>query len=219
NGGGATATSNSVSLRRNVIVSRGVGGIAGGGGVGGAVTVTQAGSVTTGGASATGILAQSIGGGGGNGGAASTLAAPGFSFDKTLNGLLGKLPIADALTVTETIGGVGGIGNRGGLVTVTNQGAITTGGSNAYGIEAQSVGGGGGNGGTVSGSAQGKLAVSLTLGGKGGVGGSGGDVAVTNAATGAIATWGDGSHGILAQSIGGGGGTGGSIAAREDSDP
>ncbi|TXN39717.1 hypothetical protein FV228_32585, partial [Methylobacterium sp. WL18] len=43
--------------------------------------------------------------------------------------------------------------------------------------------------------------------------------AVTNAATGAIATWGDGSHGILAQSIGGGGGTGGSIAAREDSDP
>ncbi|KAA0123607.1 autotransporter outer membrane beta-barrel domain-containing protein [Methylobacterium sp. P1-11] len=219
NGGGATATSNSVSLRQNITVSRGIGGTAGGGGVGGAVTVSQAGSITTGGAYAAAILAQSVGGGGGNGGNASTLAATGFSFDKTLNGLIGKLPIADSLAVTETIGGGTGNGNRGGLVTVTNRGAITTGGSNAHGIEAQSIGGGGGNGGNVSGSAVGKLAVSLTLGGTGGVGGSGGNVAVSNAAAGVIKTGGDGSHGIVAQSIGGGGGMGGSIAARDDTDP
>jgi len=219
NGGGATATSNSLSLKQNVTVSRSIGGTAGIAGIGGAVTVTQSGSVTTGGADAVGILAQSIGGGGGNGGNASSLAAPGFSFDKTLNSLVGKLPIADSLSVTETIGGGTGKGNVGGLVTVTNRGAITTGGSNAHGIEAQSIGGGGGSGGTVSGSAVGKLAVSLTLGGKGGSGGSGGDVTVTNAAGGVIATSGDGSYGIAAQSIGGGGGMGGSIAARDVSDP
>ncbi|MCJ2123193.1 autotransporter outer membrane beta-barrel domain-containing protein [Methylobacterium sp. J-077] len=219
NGGGATATSNSISLRRNIDVSLAIGGTGGGGGTGGTVTVTQAGTITTGGTYAAGILAQSIGGGGGNGGTSSTLAAPGFSLDKTVNDLLGKLPIADALTVTTTIGGGSGTGNRGGLVTATNQGAITTRGSDAHGIEAQSIGGGGGNGGGASGSAAGKLAVSLKLGGKGGIGGGGGDVAVTNTAAGVITTWGDGSHGILAQSIGGGGGTGGSIAARADSDP
>ncbi|MCJ2059727.1 hypothetical protein MKL09_24740 [Methylobacterium sp. J-048] len=219
NGGGATATSNSLSLRRNVNASLAIGGTGGGGGTGGTVTVTQAGSVTTGGAYATGILAQSIGGGGGNGGAGSTLAAPGFSLDKTVNGLLGKLPIADSLTLTTTVGGGSGTGNRGGLVAVTNQGMITTGGSDASGVEAQSIGGGGGNGGGTSGSAVGKLAMSLTLGGKGGIGGSGSDVTVTNTAAGVITTSGDGSHGIIAQSIGGGGGTGGSIAAREDSDP
>ena len=218
-GGGATATSNAVSLRQNITVSRGIGGIAGGGGIGGAVTVTQTGSVTTGGSGAVGILAQSIGGGGGDGGNASTLAAPGFSFDKTLNGLLGKLPIADTLSVTETVGGGEGKGNRGGSVLVTNRGAITTGGSNAHGIEAQSIGGGGGNGGTVSGSAVGKLTATLTLGGKAGTGGSGAAVDVFNGATGVITTRGDGSHGIIAQSIGGGGGMGGSIAARDQSDP
>ncbi|MDH2309832.1 autotransporter outer membrane beta-barrel domain-containing protein [Methylobacterium brachiatum] len=219
NGGGATATSNSLSLKQNVTVSRSIGGTAGVAGIGGAVTVTQSGSVTTGGADAVGILAQSIGGGGGNGGNASSLAAPGFSFDTTLNSLVGKLPIADSLSVTETIGGGTGKGNAGGLVTVTNRGAITTSGSNAHGIEAQSIGGGGGNGGTVSGSAVGKLAVNLTLGGKGGRGGSGGDVTVINAAGGVIATSGDGSHGIAAQSIGGGGGMGGSVAARDISKP
>ncbi|MGU3546376.1 autotransporter outer membrane beta-barrel domain-containing protein, partial [Methylobacterium sp. A52T] len=219
NGGGATATSNSLSLKQNVTVARSVGGTAGVAGTGGAVTVTQSGSVTTGGAGAVGILAQSIGGGGGNGGNASSLAAPGFSFDKTLNGLVGKLPIADTLSVTETIGGGKGEGNVGGSVTVTNRGAITTGGSNAHGIEAQSIGGGGGNGGTVSGSAVGKLTVGLTLGGQGGSGGSGGDVTATTAPAGATATGGDGAHGIVAQSIGGGGGMGGSVAARDVSDP
>nr|WP_244435113.1 autotransporter outer membrane beta-barrel domain-containing protein [Methylobacterium sp. B34] len=121
--------------------------------------------------------------------------------------------------MTETIGGGKGKGNVGGAVTVTNRGAITTGGSDAHGIEAQSIGGGGGNGGTVSGSAVGKLTVGLTLGGQGGSGGSGGDVTVTNAAGGLIATSGDGSHGIVAQSVGGGGGMGGSVAARDVSDP
>lgn len=226
-GGGATATSNSVSLRQNVVATRGVGGknrdqsggTGGGGGTGGDVTVTQAGSVTTGGDFAVGVLALSVGGGGGNAGQATAVATSGVSFDKTLNELLGKLPIADTLTVTDTVGGSGGVGNRGGTVGVTNSGTILTGGSNASGIEAQSIGGGGGNGGEVSGSSRGTFAVTRKLGGSGGTGGAGGDVTVANTAAGTITTWGAGAHGILAQSIGGGGGTGGSLAAGTEVTP
>src|SRR5262249_38088413 len=80
---------------------------------------------------------------------------------------------------------------------------------------AQSVGGGGGvGGGAIStliglGSEQpGRLVqVSVSLGGQGGSGNTGGAVAVTE--TGKIATKGQGSSGIVAQSIGGGGGVGG----------
>ncbi len=202
-------------------MARSVGGTAGVAGIGGAVTVTQSGSVTTGGAGAVGILAQSIGGGGGTARRQRREPrGPGFSFDKTLNGLVGKLPIADTLSVTETIGGGKGKGNVGGAVTVTNRGAITTGGSDAHGIEAAEHGGGGGNGGTVSGSGRrqahrrpdarrpGRQRRQRRR-----------DVTVTNAAGGLIATSGDGSHGIVAQSVGGGGGMGGSVAARDVSDP
>ena len=64
------------------------------------------------------------------------------------------------------VGGAGGDGGKGGSVTVTNDGAITTGGMLAQGVEAQSIGGGGGDGGfsvAVSGSAG--LAASLAVGG------------------------------------------------------
>lgn len=226
-GGGATATSNTLSLRQNIALTRGIGGKnrdqsggdGGGGGTGGEVSVTQAGSVTTGGDTAIGLLAQSIGGGGGNAGPSASIATSGVSFDKTLNEVISKLPIADTLAVNDTVGGSGGTGNRGGLVGVTNQGAILTGGSNAIGIEAQSIGGGGGNGGEVSGGATGKLALNRKIGGDGGNGSTGGPVTVTNAAAGTITTRGDGAHGILAQSIGGGGGTGGSLTARTEVTP
>ncbi len=46
-----------------------------------------------------------------------------------------------------TVGGFGGSGGIAGNVNVTNDGLITTWGANANGIEAQSIGGGGGNGG------------------------------------------------------------------------
>jgi hypothetical protein len=219
NAGKANATSNSLSLHQNIDAAQAIGGKSGSGGDGGTIGVDNLGTVLTGGSFAHGILAQSIGGGGGNGGSATGLAMPGLSFDKTLNDLVGKLPVADALSVTRAIGGQGGGGGKGQAITVTNAGALRTGGSDAIGIFAQSIGGGGGTGGDVQGAAQGKLTVTLTLGGKGGSGNTGGGVTITNAATGGIETWGDGAHGILAQSIGGGGGSGGSVSARKEKAP
>jgi hypothetical protein len=83
---------------------------------GGVVTVSNTGTLSTSGADSQGILAQSIGGGGGNGGTSGGT----FSF-----------------------GGTGGGGGTGGNVTVSNGGSITL-GVNSVGIQAQSVGGGGG---------------------------------------------------------------------------
>ena len=85
----------------------------------------------------------------------------------------------------------------------------------ASGIFAQSVGGGGGDGGfglaaAIGTSSQAKN-VSLAIGGNGGAGGYSGDVVVNN--TGAIETLGSNSAAIIAQSIGGGGGTGGFAAS------
>jgi hypothetical protein len=54
-----------------------------------------------------------------------------------------------AATVTLGLGGNGGMGGDGGAVTVTNHGLIDTSGRKAYGILAQSIGGGGGFGGTT----------------------------------------------------------------------
>ncbi|MFG1228551.1 hypothetical protein [Xanthobacter wiegelii] len=58
------------------------------------------------------------------------------------------------------------------------------------------------------------MQVNVSVGAKGGGAGDGGDVTVKNQSTAAaITTYGDGAHGIQAQSIGGGGGSGGSSAA------
>ncbi len=100
-------------------------------------------------------------------------------------------------------------------MTVTNNGQLTTFGDGAYGIEAQSIGGGGGNGGGAisvavglkAGSPGNTVNASVAVGGNGGSGNTGGDVTVDQ--TGGITTSGAGSHGIIAQSIGGGGGVGG----------
>ncbi|VCU70690.1 Autotransporter beta-domain protein [Pigmentiphaga humi] len=127
---------------------------------------------------------------------------------------------------------VTGSNTQGSAVTVTSGGktraytaAIITSGDDAAGILAQSVGGGGGRGGASTSTAQsgGANAVSLGLGGAAGSGSSGGAVnvcgqvsggACTSAMTGAaILTAGVHSTGILAQSIGGGGGSGGSSSS------
>ena len=164
------------------------GGGAGTGGVGGTVTITtqENSDIATKGDAAVGILAQSIGGGGGDSGAAGGIVALGAS---------------------------GGTGNVAGTVTITNQAGSTirTEGAGAYGVLAQSIGGGGGNsratGGVVS------------LGGSGASGGNGSTVTVTSGAAietglapgapGYQATSGAYAHGIFAQSIGGGGGSAG----------
>ena len=88
---------------------------------------------------------------------------------------------------------------------MTNSGAIVTEGPLSDGVYAQSVGGGGGEGGfTVNGTlASGSGGMVSTVGDKGGAGGAGGPVTVTN--TGTILVKGAGSVGVFAQSIGGGG--------------
>jgi len=109
-------------------------------------------------------------------------------------------------TLSLSMGGKGGAGNTGGDVKVYNAGEITTFGNVATGMFAQSIGGGGGNGGSAYGSGTSKMNLVVSLGGAGSTGGAGGSVVVTN--EGRVQTGGDGAFGIMAQSVGGGGGTG-----------
>ena len=195
-GGGGGNGGDAISVGPSVAVS--VGGDGGNGGRGGKVAVTAHGTITTTGAGeAHGILAQSIGGGGGNGGKAIA-ASVGVTF----------------VSASVAVGGTGGGGNAADKVNVTSDANITTSGDRASAIAAQSIGGGGGNGGlavagslrTVGGT------VSVGVGGSGGSGGNGDTVTVTTEG-GALQTSGANAHGIFAQSVGGGGGSGGLAVA------
>ena len=158
----------------------GVGARGGQGAVGGEVFVYQSNAIGTLGTAAIGILSQSIGGGGGDGGNA--------------NGVIG-------------VGGQGGTGGDAGRPDLTlKDSTIGTKGDFAYGVVTQSIGGGGGNGGDV-------ITVSagvppIGIGGTGGAAGTGNtaSVSVDNAT---LTTVGDNAHGIVTQSVGGGGGVGG----------
>jgi hypothetical protein len=201
NAGNAGSNASAYQLGLNI------GGAGGTGGSGGAVTVrntiavdaagdpiADTGRIITLSDRAHGVMAQSIGGGGGNGGVVLTASATNSSRDSFITSL--------------SFGGSGGSGEIGGHVTVVNDGLIDTSGAGAHGILAQSVGGGGGNGALAASlnAAFGAPSRSpvLAVGGVGGDGGDGGRVDVTN--TGTIIVRGDESHGVLAQSIGGGGG-------------
>ncbi len=92
-----------------------------------------------------------------------------------------------------------GVGNT---VVLRSAGDISTSGSHAYGLYGQSVGGFRGQGGT-------SWALFWSYGASGSTGGDGGQVSVYNLASGNVSTNNLYSHGILAQSIGGGGGSGG----------
>jgi uncharacterized protein YhjY with autotransporter beta-barrel domain len=178
-----------------------VGGSGGSGGNGGQVEVTNTGAINTLTDNSIGIFAQSVGGGGGNGGV-SRATAGGFQV---------TTKPAYTLQASVSVGGSGGAGGKGDLVTVTDSGSVTTMGNNAIGILAQSVGGGGGNGGhslAADFSRTQSLKGSDSIGGSGGVAGSGGDVNVRKNG-GDLRTAGAFAPGILAQSIGGGGGNGG----------
>jgi hypothetical protein len=139
---------------------------------GGSVSVTTNYYLATNGAFAPDIIAQSIGGGGGR--------------------VVGN---QDIYTSTLKLGADGGGGN-GGSVTATTTASISTGGSNSPGIITQSIGGGGGLLQQPT-----SLWTNVNLGGVSGTGG-----AVTVNANSTIWTYGQGSIGIVAQSIGGGGG-------------
>ena len=198
--GGWTGTAN-LAISSGAAVSLGVslGGAGGSGGFGSTVLIDATGNVVTVGSNSHGLVAQSIGGGGGNGG---------FSFAGSLTsgGIAG-------VGVDVALGGEGGSGSYSSQVTLNSDGVVATSGDNSHGLFAQSVGGGGGNGGwsatgslTFGGTAG--VGVGVSLGGDGGSGGIvTGDVVVTSDGT--VFTFGNISHGILAQSIGGGGGNGG----------
>ncbi len=231
-------------------------------GNGGAVSVSNYASIAAGGSAGFGILAQSIGGGGGMvtldaesttfaignaagaGSSVSVLQAGGARVSTTGNdapgivaqalgdggGLLATCDPAKGpcqpVTATSsmiTIGSNDNAGFNAGTVTValgcgsaqaaggafagcTQGGAsIATQGDASFGILAQSVASGGG-----SGTGNGAFG---HVGSDGKKGGNAAEVDVSLAGASSIATQGDGATAILAQSIGGGGGNGGSARA------
>ncbi|MVW79034.1 autotransporter outer membrane beta-barrel domain-containing protein, partial [Bordetella sp. 02P26C-1] len=100
----------------------------------------------------------------------------------------------------------GGNGGTGGPVTVNMySGSVTTRGDNILGVVAQSLGGQGGDGGDGT-------ALAGT-GGGGGFGGNGGNVQIVTEPGVSISTSGQYATGVLAQSLGGGGGTGSDFVA------
>ncbi|MBZ6075710.1 autotransporter outer membrane beta-barrel domain-containing protein [Microvirga puerhi] len=199
---------------------RGAGGYFGGGdggraGTPGKVEVTNQGTLATQGAGAHAIVAQSIGGGNAINAFAVGPIKPANAGDPTAGGGGGMGGASFFLGK----GGVGGMGGNGGTVTVAQGGAITTQSENAYGILAQSIGGGGGRGGDADSF---NTFVGVAIGGRGGGGGNGGDVLIVptpplptlaGAPLPSITTWGKLSTAVIAQSVGGGGGAGGTASA------
>lgn len=216
-GYGGNSTANTVAINSwNSTMS--MGGEGGKGGSGRAVQVTSAGNIATAGDFAYGVLGQSIGGGGGAGGNS-----------KTFLGDIGIVTgweaiLAPSMTLTMSLGGKAGGGGTGGSVNIANTGQVDTQGEFAHAILAQSIGGGGGAAGETTNVSWevssnpmdympflGFMSVDarLLLGGSGGAGGNGGAVHVAN--SGSITTQGNFANGILAQSIGGGGGAAGYV--------
>ena len=156
-------------------------------GVGNTVTITVNNQIATSGNGSAGVLAQSIGGGGG---------ASVTSYNNS-NPYYGT-----------NIGGSTGTGDSGGTVNLTAGNiSVTTQGANAPGLVAQSVGNGGGTLSATNTASNGSVLVTTTLGSNRG-GGNAGTVNVTlgSGGTTTINTAGVNSIGLLAQSVGGGGG-------------
>ncbi|WP_226646377.1 autotransporter outer membrane beta-barrel domain-containing protein [Microbulbifer variabilis] len=167
------------------------GGTGGDGGTGGEVIIKpdtdSSLSITTSGSRSSGIVAHSIGGGGGTGGADISISA----------GIL--------VDVDLGMSGGGGNGADADSVTVDIDADVMTSGNHSKGIEARSVGGGGGSAGyDISVSDATGLDFSFTTGGTGGEAGDGEEVTVD--ISGSITTTGDFSSALVAESIGGGGG-------------
>ena len=220
-GGGAdsAAGANTINTSDMTFVgSIGIGGVGGGGGAGGSINLnTYNNTISTLGHNASAILGQSIGGGGGYGAAGNATQSDISTGEKQVG-------------LTFSLGGTGGSGGAGSVVTIANNSnSISTVGTQSPGIIGQSISGGGGIGGNAGAQGfRGNHNVGITVGGNAGGGQPGGSVSVTN--NGAITTGmqldlasrnvnsmslsrpiaiGGDSHGIIAQSIGGGGGIGG----------
>ncbi len=178
-----------------VLFDQAIGGSGGDGGSAGPASLSQPASastqaIQTGGDRARGAFVQSVGGGGGSGGNAVTFAAGPVNY-------------------SHAVGGSGGSGGAGGTASLALTAPITTKGNLADGAFVQSVGGGGGSGGSATSIGEGTLTFTHAVGGSGGGGGPGDTV--TASASGAIATAGEHAAGLVAQSIGGGGGSSGAV--------
>jgi hypothetical protein len=207
-GGGAGGSSDALTVAvipSNLNATVAVGGAGGQGGTSGSVAVGNSGLVMTLGQDAVGIMAQAISGGGGSGGAASTHTTA-ISDD--------DLDAGATLSANVAVGGsgAGNVFEIAGDVSVLNTGGVLTAGDLSTGILAQSIGGGGGRGGSASavGTNGETLNANVGVGGSGGIGANGGAVDVNS--SGAILTGGSHADGIFAQSVGGGGGSGGKAA-------
>ncbi|MCC0067785.1 MAG: autotransporter outer membrane beta-barrel domain-containing protein, partial [Rhodovulum sp.] len=217
-GGYAKSGVTAMSFLKNTVKGSDIGttaslSIGGSGGAGMAsdqVDVVNQGTIGTYGGSAHGIFAQSVGGGGGKGGLVQNNIV-------NLRGSIGN-------QASISVGGTGGTGAVSGDVSVSNQGEIRTRSTKSAGIYAQAVGGGGGDAQNVTNiflgtSADNTSNNAMLLGGTGGTGGAAGDVSVVNDSGALIATLGSESHGVLAQSVGGGGGQGGNVISVSLSKP
>ena len=189
-GNGAISVAGTLASGSGGMVSN-VGGGGGNGGNGGTVMVDNTGIIVVKGAGSVGVLAQSIGGGGGSGGFA------------------GALNLTGGGQMANNVGGHGGNGGDSGDVTVKSTGSIQTLSDDSVSVLAQSIGGGGGNSAwAISAQTGGATGASVNVGGSSnGVGGSKGKVTV-DISGGQLLTSGALSYGLLAQSIGGGGGNG-----------
>jgi hypothetical protein len=195
-GNGGTAVTADLALSGGASVGVSLGGSGGAAGAGSTIEVISDATLATSGGQSAGILAQSIGGGGGSGGTSVS----------------GTLSTSSSKALAVAVGGQGSGGGSGATVTVTVQGDLGTAGEQSDGIVAQSIGGSGGRGGTsIAGNVatSGSTDLGVSVGGGAGVGGNGGAVSVSLSGSSTITTTGDGSRGIVAQSIGGGGGHGG----------
>ena len=177
----------------NFSISTSLGGTGGGGGAGGYAEAFNQGRIATTGQFSDAIMVQSIGGGGGN-------ATTGNAQSKSAAGKV-------SVSLSVGLGATGGDGGAGGFAAAGNVGTISTSGNDSRGMLVQSIGGGGGTSGGGGGTAGGTVGIVIGLGAAGTAGGNGGTVYAWNA--GNIVTSGDWADGILAQSIGGGGGMGG----------
>ena len=155
---------------------------------GGDITGSFDGNISTKGAASTGVLLVTTGLGGGSVGNYAS-AEVGARF-------------------TDTLGASGGSGGDGGDIDVTLSTQIATEGKNSAGVDAVSVGGGGGHSSNVVNATVGAdLSASTSQGASGGASGDGGDITLKS--TGAIETQGHLSAGISAVSASQGGGKSG----------
>ena len=196
------------SLRSLAIGFNGSGGAQG---KGGSVTIENDGSIVTQGKNAVAIAAQSVGGGGGV--VKSMTSDMTFDPSKLIDNPQGRA--FDIQGLSMTFGGGTNSQGDGGAVQVTNNGSVQTALRGAHGILAQSIGGGGGltvGGQLIGGCVNGDKTSVCGNGQANTNNGNAGPVTVTLNKGATVATLGDGAYGILAQSVGGGGGIAGDLS-------